>query len=825
MAIYHLQVNTIGRSNGRNAVRAAAYRAAERLIDERSGETYSYARKEGVEHKEILAPDGAPAWVFDRAKLWSAVEMKEARCDAQLAREIVVTLPRELSAEDQVELIRGYVREQFVKRGMVADLCIHRNNPDHPHAHVMLTMRELGPDGFENKARGWNDKGLCLEWRAEWADSANLALEHAGLSVRIDHRSYEEQGIDLEPQGKIGHTLGHEDGRVLVRERMAEHEAIARRNGERIIQDPTCAMHALTLQLATFTRTDVGRWLNSRTCGAEQFQEALDRVMTSPELVPLSRDAKGHERYTTREMFELERGMVDSAQAMAERRGHEVSEHHQRQGERVTELSADQRHAFDHIMRQGDLAVVQGYAGAGKSFMLGAAREAWEAEGYNVKGGALAGKAAEGLQISAGIASRSLHAWEYAWSQGRDRLTSQDVLVIDEAGMVGSRQLGRVLEQAREAGAKVVLVGDTRQLQAIEAGAPMRMIGERVGQITMEDIRRQTEAWQKEASRDLAEGRVDPALAAYGRRGFVHAHATTEEARHALVEAWNEHRQERPGDVQIMLAFKRDDVLALNLAAREKMREDGRLRGKDHHVETSRGARDFAVGDRIYFTKNDRELGVLNGSLGTLESGRGSEVVIRLDEGRRVAVDLREYKELDHGYAATVHKAQGVTVDRAHVLVDSHFDQHVAYVALSRHRGQVDLHWGQDEFRDVAHLRATLGRERMKDVALDYERVEREAKDFGRAAPAQELKAPTPEVAATPEQGMPLTALEIEATQEKFAKMVEAHDRREAILERFEEKVVQHDLEEEKAKQLRLERERERERERKLELGRGGMSR
>jgi Ti-type conjugative transfer relaxase TraA len=725
MAIYHLSAQIISRSAGRSVVNAAAYRAAAVLYDDTLDRTFSYERKGGVEHKEILAPENAPAWATDREKLWNQVEAAENRKDAQLAREINVALPVELTPEQQVELMRGYVREEFVSRGMVADVCIHRDNPENPHAHIMLTTREIGPEGFGKKERAWNAKEVLVDWREGWADAINRHLYLAGQGVQVDHRSFEAQGLKLEPGIKLGvnDARRDKDGRDIIAERLAEHDRIFRENGEAILKNPQLALDAITHQRATFTRQDVGRWLNTHTADAEQFVEALDRVMASSELVAIGKDARANDRYTTREMLEVERDMVGAAQAMAERPGHEVSARHQQQGERVAKLSPDQRRAFDHIMQPADVAVVQGYAGSGKSFMLGAAREAWEAEGFTVKGGALAGKAAEGLQISAGIQARSLHAWEYAWSQGRDRLTSKDVLVIDEAGMVGSRQLGRVLDHVRAAGAKVVLVGDTRQLQAIEAGAPMRMIGERVGQVTMEDIRRQQDAAHRKASEFLARGEVSKVLSAYERIGRVHEHRTQEEARQEIVKDWASHRRWYPHEAQIMLAFKRDDVLALNLAAREKMREAGALQGKDRRVETPQGPRDFAIGDRIYFTKNDRQLGVLNGSLGTLEAGRGPAVTVRLDDGRRVAFDVREYNHLDHGYAATVHKAQGVTVDRAHVLADSHFDQHVAYVALTRHRDDMNLHWSREEFADKAKLHAVLGRERMKDVAVDYEKT------------------------------------------------------------------------------------------------------
>ena len=732
MAIYHLSAQVISRSSGRSVVNAAAYRAAEKVRDERLDKTFAYERKQGVEHREILAPDGAPPWATDRAKLWNAVEAAENRRDAQLAREVNVALPVELSKEQQLELLRGYVREQFVARGMVADICIHRDNPKHPHAHILLTTREIGSHGFSAKQRAWNDKGVLLEWRSEWANCVNRSLDRAGLNVRIDHRSYNDQGIELEPQSKIGTTRERNDGREIVRERMIEHQLIAYRNGQKILRDPSIALSAITHQRATFTQRDVGCFLNTHTINASQFQACFDKVMAARELVLLGKDARGQERYTTREMLEIERRLVDTAQTMAEKKlGHAVEERYQRQAEIGRNLSADQRAAFVHILKSGDCAVVQGYAGAGKSYMLGAARESWEAQGYRVVGGALAGKAAEGLQQSAGIESRSLHSWEYAWSKGREHLTKNDVLVVDEAGMVGSRQLERVMRHAHDAGAKIVLVGDTRQLQAIEAGAPMRMVGERVGQVTMSDIRRQGEDWQKVASVDLANGKVEAALDAYGQRGYVHEHAAQADAKKSIVDAWDAHRKERPGDAQIILAYRRVDVRELNELARQRCRDAGAL-GPDHRITTEQGERNFASGDRVYFLKNDRQLGVLNGTLGQIESIKGSEMVVRLDDGRRVAFDTQQYAHLDHGYAGTVHKGQGVTVDRAHVLAGQLFDQHAAYVGLTRHRDQVDLHWSREEFANESEMRRVLGRERPKDVALDYERAEQRANEMAK---------------------------------------------------------------------------------------------
>ena len=212
--------------------------------------------------------------------------------------------------------------------------------------------------------------------------------------------------------------------------------------------------------------------------------------------------------------------------------------------------------------------MVVGYAGTGKSAMLGVAREAWEAQGYQVRGAALSGIAAESLEAGSGIGSRTIASLEHGWAQGRDVLTARDVLVIDEAGMIGSRQMERVLSAADLAGAKVVLVGDAEQLQAIEAGAAFRALTERHGAAEITEIRRQREGWQREATRELATGRTGAALDRYEAAGMVRGHETREAARSALVDGWDSVRQARPEASQVMLAHTRADVAELNQLAR-----------------------------------------------------------------------------------------------------------------------------------------------------------------------------------------------------------------------------------------------------------------
>lgn len=730
MAIYHFSVQVIGRASGRSAVAAAAYRAGERLHDERLDRGHDFRAKSGVEHSEIMLPEGAPERLSDRATLWNEVEATEKRKDAQLAREVEFSIPREMMQAQGVELARDFVSQEFVARGMIADLNVHwdigADGLAKPHAHVMLTMREVNEQGFGAKERDWNRTELVEQWRERWAEHVNQRLAELDIDARIDHRSLEAQGIDLEPQDKIGPAAQRMGERGLESERIEDHRAVAQRNGERIIADPSVALDAITHHQATFTKRDVAMFIHRHSDGKEQFDRAMSAVRASPDVIALGKDGRGDDRFTSREMIETEQRLQRASELMAERERHRVDEKARDAALTNAEgrglaLTGEQRAAFDHVTGERGLSVVVGYAGTGKSAMLGVAREAWERGGYEVRGAALSGIAAEGLENGSGIASRTIASMEHGWSHGRDLLTSRDVLVIDEAGMVGTRQMERVLSHAADAGAKVVLVGDPQQLQAIEAGAAFRAIHERHGGVEITEVRRQHVEWQQDATRHLATGRTGEAIRAYAERGMVHAAETREQARAELVERWDRERIAAPDQTRIILTHTNDEVRELNEAARDRMRVAGEL-GDDVRVKTERGARAFASGDRIMFLRNERSLEVKNGTLGTVEQVNQQGMTVRTDDGRSVSFDTKDYAHVDHGYAATIHKAQGMSVDRSHMLATPGMDRHGAYVGMTRHREGMALHYGRDDFRDQSKLVQTLSRERAKDMASDYER-------------------------------------------------------------------------------------------------------
>ncbi len=258
VAIYRLSADVVKRSAGRTVTAAAAYRAGELIEDARTGLAFDYSCRRGVEHTAILAPDGAPAWMRDRAALWNAVETGERRKDAQLARHVVLALPHELTPPRRVELVHGFIAAAFVRAGMVADIAIHapdRHGDDrNHHAHVLLTMRAVECDGFGAKVRAWNETGLLEQWRAQWAEHVNRALEQAGETARVNHRSLAARGVDRVPQPKLGPAVQAMEARGSATDKGDELREVVALNAtlaeiERQTALPSPAMHQVAAEI------------------------------------------------------------------------------------------------------------------------------------------------------------------------------------------------------------------------------------------------------------------------------------------------------------------------------------------------------------------------------------------------------------------------------------------------------------------------------------------------------------------------------------------------------------------------------------------------
>lgn len=435
---------------------------------------------------------------------------------------------------------------------------------------------------------------------------------------------------------------------------------------------------------------------------------------------------RGEAQYTTPEMLRLEAALLDGAAARRHEAGQALPRKAVDQVLAGFKLSAEQRAAVRHITTEpGGIQVVGGLAGTGKTAMLDAAREAWTRAGYTVLGACLSGKAAAGLEADAHIPSHTLAHTLKELDRGRFSLPGvslvvkekrvapkapgwsplhglavphlafeiggrpfgpKSVLVVDEAGMVGTRQLHDLLGHAAEARAKVVLVGDARQLPAIEAGAPFRALEDRLGAARLDEIRRQREPWARGVVRDLAAGRAERALGELERRGRIRLGDGQEDAGRQLVADWAARGDPRHN---LILAATQEEAGWLNAGAQAARREQGVLRGEPlrHRHEA------FHAGDRILCGRNSSLYGVKNGHLGTVERLGDGRLHAVLDDGRRVVLPLDHYPHVGLGYAVTTHKAQGMTTENAFVLVSEAMQsRELGYVQASRARGDTRLY-------------------------------------------------------------------------------------------------------------------------------------
>ncbi|MGO7136439.1 Ti-type conjugative transfer relaxase TraA [Rhizobium leguminosarum] len=777
MAIMFVRAQVISRGAGRSIVSAAAYRHRARMMDEQAGTSFSYrGGASELVHEELALPDQTPAWLRTAIDgrsvagaseaLWNAVDAFEKRADAQLARELIIALPEELTRTENIALVREFVCDNLTSKGMIADWVYH-DKDGNPHIHLMTTLRPLTEEGFGRKkvavtgedgkplrvvtpdrANGkivyklWaGDKETMKAWKIAWAETANRHLALAGHEIRLDGRSYAEQGLD----GIAQKHLGPEKA-ALARKGKELYFApadLARRQemADRLLAEPELLLKQLSNERSTFDERDIAKALHRTIDDPIDFANIRARLMASDDLIMLKPQQIDAETgkvaepavFTMRDILRIEYDMARSAQVLSERRGFAVSAEslaaaiesvETADPEKSFRLDPEQVDAVRHVTGDNGIAAVVGLAGAGKSTLLAAARVAWESGGSRVIGAALAGKAAEGLEDSSGIRSRTLAAWELIWANGHETLHRGDVLVIDEAGMVSSQQMARVLKIAEEAGAKVVLVGDAMQLQPIQAGAAFRAITERIGFAELAGVRRQREPWAREASRLFARGEIEEGLDAYAQQGHLIEAGTRAEAIDRIVADWTEARRQAietsvlkgndgrlRGDELLVLAHTNQDVKRLNEALRSVMSDVGAL-GENRAFRTERGAREFALGDRIIFLENARfleprapRLGpqyVKNGMLGTVVSTgdkRGDTLLsVRLDNGRDVVISEDSYRNVDHGYAATIHKSQGATVERTFVLATGMMDQHLTYVSMTRHRDRADLYAAKEDF-------------------------------------------------------------------------------------------------------------------------------
>lgn len=476
------------------------------------------------------------------------------------------------------------------------------------------------------------------------------------------------------------------------------------------------AAQQITQSQAHFTKKELIRRTaeagQGRGIGIDEVLKGVDDYLKT-DAINLGK-VRGENRYTTPEIIAVEAKLLSQVEDLKDRAQYIP-------GRGTTSipafLNAEQRKAlFAITQNESSISVVSGMAGTGKTTLLTAAREYWEAQGLEVRGAAVAAVAAKKMEFEAGIKSATITKTLMRIENGSLKLTPETVLVLDEAGMIGTNHMAQLINQVHKAHAKIVLIGDEKQLQPIEHGAPFKEIGNRIGKSELTEIVRQREEWARKAVNDFAFGNAQEGLRAYAERGLLTVSENRKEAMNQLISDWDKTRN-RSGKDSLIIAGTKAETDALNRKAHLKREEAGELGAESITVNGQK----IHTKDRVLFTENNPKYGVMNGDFGTVRAvdPLTKHLIVKLDNGNRAVIPTLVYKKLSLGYAMTTHKGQGQTVDNAFILTGgSMTDRELSYVQMSRTRDETRIYIEKsDAGVTLTELSKQMNRSRQKEMA------------------------------------------------------------------------------------------------------------
>src|SRR5271170_4453603 len=637
--------------------------------------------------------------------------------------------------EDRIDMVRSFAEQHFVSKGLAVQLDVHaphdgeaESEKANRHAHRLVTTRRLEGGQFSAK------KARDLDPEVRRAGGGAIVADgEAWGELWRDHqnRYFREHGIDLQVDPTAAYPAPHIGP---VRMRVAGSEIVERAEqirhaNEAAAHDPDQVLTALTRHNATFTTRDLDRFLDKHLADETERAAVNKQVLEHREVIPLYDRETGERagRFTTQVVRNQERQALADAEVLATRRGAAIPLAMTLEVMEEGGLRPDQRQAVLHAVDAGGLRLIEGRAGTGKSYALGVIREAYERGGYRVIGLAPTNVVAQDLKAAGFSEAGTVHAALFALKNGRTEWNQYTVVIVDEAAMLDSPITGELLAAARTFGAKLILAGDDHQLASIERGGLFTELQTRHGAAEITEVTRQQVDWQRQAARDLAEGRFAEAVTAYDRAGAITWTPDQDQARTALVEAWKRDTAVDPAAKRFVFAYTNKDVDALNAELRQVRRDRGELSGPEVELETKHGPAVFAIGDRVQFTDTDKRAGICNGNAGTITAidERTGELRAGLDaaghsKGREVVWSAAEFNGFRHGYAGTIYKGQGKTLDHTYLYHTHHWRSAASYVALTRQRESAKVFVARETARDTRELAWQMARGEIKAASIAW---------------------------------------------------------------------------------------------------------
>ncbi len=725
----------ITRSVGENGVTGQVFDFEERSEDLRASGTVLPSRLR----------DREPEFAHDVARLWSEAERAELigdgtrfRSGAQLAKTQILALPNELTLEENVELVERWIERTWADHGAVVTWAIHEPEKGETnwHAHLLISTRELTEDGFGRKLRELNptfSRGSYVRGRHDgcdrWREMQNEFFRERGLDAKVD------------PQRVVAR-------RRFERQFYAEDLHKWREREDRAVRRPDRIIECLTRHQDCFTVRDVDRVLIRGNVPPRERDRLREEVLGRA-LALAGRDGERNGYFTSREARREAEQVRSAARGLAGPAPDRKLSHDRVVGAiaRVEERAGirfdfEQDQAIKHACRNR-LSIWRGVAGSGKSVALEAVVEAHVRAGYQVIAASPTNTVAVDLRKTIADApvnqqrrgredeslgdARTLHSLEWQIGHGRMALDSRTILIVDEAGMVSTGMYAKVLREVENSGAKLLLVGDDRQLGSIERGGMFRVFVDDLGQENvreLERVRRQVDGWQREATVALAAGRFEDAIRAYSEHGSITFESTLERARERLIDDWLEDVQTEPEATRFVYAQTNAEVARINEGIQGQLEDSGRLMVEREYDTTRRDVQTvtrLGTGDRVQLFGTDKSKGLINGYCGTVTRCELDRIAMKLDNGKSVEWNPKQFRTFGLGYAGTVYRGQGKTQLRAYSLHTPMADRNTGMVALTRHREQLKVYAGRNVTPDEKALARQVARYVERGSSLAYE--------------------------------------------------------------------------------------------------------
>ncbi|WP_342638890.1 AAA family ATPase [Orientia tsutsugamushi] len=719
MAIQFTRVEFLSRSTGGDSCRKAAYNARTIVKNKQTGIRYNFSRKKDNVYHTVLIPDYVKQEFKNIQTLMNEVERTAKDPNSQLLKDIVIALPdeKELNLEHRIELTHRIVDAmEWVQNGLGVQIDIHKPQigDKNWHAHILLTMRRFRKDGtgLGDRAVDLNPKIITVNGKKVVIKDSKMIHEIAkeetnayfaelGLPYRVDETS--------EVPGK---HIGPRRIRNFINEVLNENE-LRKEAHLKIINDADVITDSITHYKSIFTKQDVEKAVKDIPDPTAR-EQLVQQVLSSNRILELYHDDGESSKYfTTIEVRNEETRIIRIANKINDQVYYNNIYNLKSDIEGLANVSEEQKQALRHILLStSGVRVLRGRAGTGKSYVLAKAHKLATNRGQKVIGIAPTHKAVSELRSKGYTDVYTVKGFLY----NRKKIFMQDsLIVVDEAGMVGTKAYAELFRVVRNNNCQLILAGDEKQLASIERGGMFEILSNIFGSHVLVNIRRQSENWSREAAMEFAESNILSGITLLRQNNCVRFDNTLQDSMSKLIYNWSLSKF-KPHE-KLVITVRNKDVDILNSSIRSLLKANGTLQGTEYRRSIAERKKSYMAGDRIVFQKSYKDLQIQNSEFATLTSVSKNKFIAKTDTGKEVSFDPSEI-QFKHGYASTVYKVQGASIKDVYVLHNGVSNISSSYVAMTRHIKSLKLYCNKEATGSINSLINQLSRPNEKSASI-----------------------------------------------------------------------------------------------------------